>query len=87
MPFPKFLIAGGLAVDLAVGGGAAIAHEFIDNPSTSAGGSRPLRPVRSPLTSTPVSIYDASKDAVTYIVADTPQGQATGSGFLSPATA
>ena len=27
-------------------------------------------------------IYDASKNAVTYIVADTPEGQATGSGFV-----
>ena len=27
-------------------------------------------------------VYDASKNAVTYIVADTPEGQATGSGFV-----
>jgi putative serine protease PepD len=83
MPFPpKSLIAGGLAATLAVGGGAVIAHEFIDNPSTS-GGSQPTasaRPISADLNAR--QIYDASKDAVTYIVADTPQGQATGSGFL-----
>ena len=42
---------------------------------------RPRPPGRSPNT-TPSRIYDGAKNAVTYIVADTAQGQATGSGFV-----
>ena len=83
MPFPpKSLIAGGLAATLAVGGGAAIAHEFIDNPSTSGGSetTASARPISADLNAR--QIYDASKDAVTYIQADTSEGQATGSGFV-----
>ena len=37
MPIPKSLLAGGVAATLAVGGGAVIAHEFIDNPSSDGG--------------------------------------------------
>jgi putative serine protease PepD len=82
MRIPKPLLAGGAAAVLAVGGGVAIAHEFLDNPSS---------PVGSPTTASARTIsanldarqvYDASKNAVTYIVADTPEGQATGSGFV-----
>jgi putative serine protease PepD len=82
MPIPKSLLAGGVAATLAVGGGAVIAHEFIDNPS-SAVGSQPTasaNPISANLDAR--QIYDASKNAVTYIVADTPEGQATGSGFV-----
>ena len=82
MPIPKSLLAGGVAATLAVGGGAVIAHEFIDNPS-SAVGSQPTasaHPISANLNAR--QIYDASKNAVTYIVADTPEGQATGSGFV-----
>jgi putative serine protease PepD len=82
MPIPKSLLAGGVAATLAVGGGAVIAHEFIDNPS-SAAGSQPTasaNPISANLDAR--QIYNASKNAVTYIVADTPEGQATGSGFV-----
>jgi putative serine protease PepD len=82
MPIPKSLLAGGVAATLALGGGAVIAHETIDNPS-SAGGSQPTasaKPISANLDAR--QIYDASKNAVTYIVADTQEGQATGSGFV-----
>ena len=42
----------------------------------------PHPPARSPADLNARQIYNASKNAVTYIVADTPQGQATGSGFV-----
>jgi putative serine protease PepD len=82
MPIPKSLLAGGVAATLAVGGGAVIAHEFIDNPSSAMGSptTATARPISANLDAR--QIYDASKNAVTYIVADTPEGQATGSGFV-----
>jgi putative serine protease PepD len=82
MPIPKSLLAGGVAATLALGGGAVIAHEFIDNPSSAVGSptTATARPISANLDAR--QIYDASKNAVTYIVADTPGGQATGSGFV-----
>jgi putative serine protease PepD len=75
------MLAGGLTVALAAGGGAAIAHELLDNPSIAVSNSTAsARPIADD--STPRRVYDAAKDAVTYIVADTPQGRATGSGFV-----
>jgi putative serine protease PepD len=81
MPISKTMLAGGLTVALAVGGGATIAHELLDNPSTAAG-STPTASTRPISDTTPSRIYDGAKNAVTYIVADTAQGQATGSGFV-----
>ena len=75
------MLAGGLTVALAVGGSAAIAHELLDNPSTATGSARTVS-TRAISDTTPSHIYDAAKNAVTYIVADTAQGQATGSGFV-----
>jgi putative serine protease PepD len=82
MPIPKSLLAGGVAATLAVGGGAVIAHEFFDNPSSAVGSqtTATARTISANLDAR--QIYDASKNAVTYIVADTPEGQATGSGFV-----
>jgi len=82
MPIPKPFLAGGAAVVLAVGGGAAIAHEFLDNPSSPVGSqtTASARTISANLDAR--QVYDASKNAVTYIVADTPEGQATGSGFV-----
>ena len=82
MPIPKSLLAGGVAATLAVGGGAVIAHEIFDNPSSAVGSqtTASARPISANLDAR--QIYDASKNAVTYIVADTPEGQATGSGFV-----
>jgi putative serine protease PepD len=82
MPIPKSLLAGGVAATLAVGAGGVIAHEFIDNPSPAAG-SQPAASAHTISANLDArQIYDASKNAVTYIVADTPEGQATGSGFV-----
>jgi putative serine protease PepD len=82
MPIPKPFLAGGAAVVLAVGGGAAIAHEFLHNPSSPVGSqtTASARTISANLDAR--QVYDASKNAVTYIVADTPEGQATGSGFV-----
>jgi putative serine protease PepD len=77
------MLAGGLAASLVLVGGGAIAHELIDHPPNAAAGTQTTasaRPIAA--NSTPTSIYNAAKDAVTYIVADTPEGQATGSGFV-----
>jgi len=82
MPIPKSLLAGGVAATLAVGGGAVIAHEFIDNPSPAVGAQTTASTHTISADLNARQIYDASKNAVTYIVADTPQGQATGSGFI-----
>jgi putative serine protease PepD len=82
MPIPKML-AGGLAATLALGGGIAIAHELIDNSPSAAASPKTTasaRPIAD--NSKPGAIYDAAKDAVTYIVSDMSQGQATGSGFV-----
>jgi putative serine protease PepD len=82
MPIPKMMLAGGLTAALAIGGGGAIAYELLDNPSTAAGShtTASARPIADD--TTPRRVYDGAKDAVTYIVADTAQGQATGSGFV-----
>jgi putative serine protease PepD len=82
MPIPKSVLAGGVAATLAVGAGAVIAHEFIDNPSSAVGSqtTASASPISANLDAR--QIYNASKNAVTYIVADTPEGQATGSGFV-----
>jgi putative serine protease PepD len=81
MPIPKML-AGGVAAALALGAGGAIAHELLDGSPTAAGTqtTASARPIAA--NSTPAAIYDGAKDAVTYVLADTPQGQATGSGFV-----
>jgi putative serine protease PepD len=82
MPIPKML-AGGVAASLALIGGGAIAHEFIDHPPNVAAGTQTTASARPIAANTSASaIYNDAKDAVTYIVADTPQGQATGSGFV-----
>jgi putative serine protease PepD len=82
MPIPKMMLAGGLTAAFAIGGGGAVAHELLDNPSTAAGSpaTASARPIANE--TTPRRVYDGAKDAVTYIVADTAQGQATGSGFV-----
>ena len=82
MPIPKMMLAGGLAAALAIGGGGAIAHELLDNPSTAAGApaTASARPIADDTTAR--RVYDGATNAVTYIVADTAQGQATGSGFV-----
>jgi putative serine protease PepD len=82
MPIPKML-AGGVAATLALGGSVAIAHELLDSSPKAAASPQSTasaRPIAD--TSKPSAIYDKAKDAVTYILSDMPQGQATGSGFV-----
>ena len=79
MPIPKMMLAGGLTVALAAGGGAAIAHELLDNPSTAT--TSPTASTRPIANTTPSRIYDGAKDAVTYIVADTAPGPGDGLGL------
>jgi putative serine protease PepD len=81
MPIPKML-AGGLAASLALVGGGAIAHGALDSSPHAAASSQTAstRPIAD--NSTASSIYNGAKDAVTYIVANTAQGQATGTGFV-----
>jgi putative serine protease PepD len=76
------MLAGGVAAALALGAGGAIVHEALDSSPSAADTqtTASARPIAA--NSTPSAIYDGAKDAVTYIVADTPQGQATGSGFV-----
>jgi putative serine protease PepD len=81
MPIPKML-AGGLVASLALVGGGAIAHELIDS-SSHAATSSPAATARPIAANSDASqIYNGAKDAVTYIVANTSQGQATGTGFV-----
>ena len=63
MPIPKSLLAGGVAATLAIGGGAVIAHEFIDNPSSAVGSqtTASTRTISADLNAR--QIYDASKNA------------------------
>jgi putative serine protease PepD len=80
---PKNILAGGVAAALALGGGGVLAHELLDN-SSAATASKPTASTRAVAddSSTAVGVYDGAKDAVAYIVADTAQGEATGSGFV-----
>ena len=82
MPIPKPLLAGAATAVLAAGAGAAIAHELLDNPSSPVGSqtTASTSPISANLDAR--QVYNASKNAVTYVVADTPEGQATGSGFV-----
>jgi putative serine protease PepD len=83
MPIPKIL-AGGLAAALALGGGGAIAHELLYSSPTAAADTQTTSASARSITdvSTPSKVYSGTKEAVTYIVADTSEGEATGSGFV-----
>jgi putative serine protease PepD len=77
------ILAGGVAAALALGGGGVLAHGLIDNSSSAATSSHPSTATRAVSDdATAKNVYDGAKDAVTYIVASTGQGQATGSGFV-----
>jgi putative serine protease PepD len=82
MPIPK-LLAGGAAAAVALIGGGAIAHGLLDSSSPSTASTQTTGSARSISADLNArQVYDASKNAVTYIVADTAEGQATGSGFV-----
>jgi putative serine protease PepD len=81
MTLPK-LITGGVALALAVGVGAftALSLDHDPAPTAPAGVNAPTRAVSDD--STARQIYDGAKNAVAYVSAATPEGQATGSGFV-----
>ena len=81
---PRNLLAGGVAAVLAMGTGGVIAHELIDNsPSGATASSKPTATrVVSNDASTAKSVYNGAIDAVAYVAAATPEGTATGSGFV-----
>jgi putative serine protease PepD len=80
---PSKILAGGVAAALAIGVGGALGHELTNSSSSAATSSAPTAATRVVSDDeTARTVYDGAKDAVTYIVADTAQGQATGSGFV-----
>jgi putative serine protease PepD len=80
----KKLLAGGAAAALAIGGGGAIAHAVTESSPSAATASQPSLSTHAVTddSTTAKRVYNDAKDAVTYIVADTSEGQATGSGFV-----
>jgi putative serine protease PepD len=83
MNYPKIL-AGGAAAALALGGSGVLAHELISSSPSPAAASHPSTSTRavSDDSGTAKQVYEGAKDSVAYVVADTAQGQATGSGFV-----
>jgi putative serine protease PepD len=92
MTLPSKLAAVGACALIAGAGGAGVAAVATDGHgsstrtttvTTASGGAGTQQPVAAPATdSTAKAVYDDAKDAVTYISAQTPQGTATGSGFV-----
>ena len=80
------VLAGGVAAVLAAGAGGVLTHELLDTRSSSAttAAQRPATATRAVADdgSTAKRVYDGAKDAVVYVVADSAEGQATGSGFV-----
>jgi putative serine protease PepD len=77
------MLAGGLAAVLALSGAGLIGYELSSNGSSTAatGTQTPtMRTISSD--ASPSNIYANAKDAVTFIVSDLPEGQATGTGFV-----
>ncbi len=76
-------LAGGAAV-VAFASGGLLTHELLDGSSSATTTASPAAQTRAVAddSSTAARVYDGAKDAVTYIVADTAEGQATGSGFV-----
>jgi putative serine protease PepD len=81
---PSKILATGVAVGLALGGGGVLAHE-LNTSSSSAKSSTPAAAAVQPVadnTTKASTVYDGAKNAVAYVQANTPYGQATGSGFV-----
>jgi putative serine protease PepD len=77
------MLAGGLAAVLALSGAGLIGHELSSNGSSTAAAGDQTPTIRTISSdASPSNIYAHAKDAVTFIVSDTPEGQATGSGFV-----
>jgi putative serine protease PepD len=89
MTLPSKLAAVGACALIAGAGGAGVAaiatgdHNTTTKTVTEQAASGTQQPVSAPVTDTTAkAVYDDAKDAVTYISAQTPQGTATGSGFV-----
>jgi putative serine protease PepD len=84
-PSSKFAALGACAL-IAGAGGAGVAAVVVDghSASTPAAAAAPStsRPVVETSSSAAKDVYNSSKDAVAYVSAQTPQGTATGSGFV-----
>jgi putative serine protease PepD len=84
LPSRMAAFGAGLLVAGAVGASAAAltvgASHHAAAPATAAGAT--MSPVSAPAADSPEAVYNHAKDAVAYISAQTPEGQATGSGFL-----
>ena len=83
MTSPKLLGAMGAGVILGASGVFAVAiaapdHHHATAPAVAT--ATPTRPIAND--DSAQHVYDATKDSVAYISASTPEGQATGSGFL-----
>jgi putative serine protease PepD len=81
---PSKILATGVAVGLALGGGGVLAHE-LNSGSSPAKTSTPAAAAAQPVandTTKASTVYDGAKNAVAYVQANTPYGQATGSGFV-----
>jgi putative serine protease PepD len=76
-------LAGGAAV-VAFASGGILTHELLDGSSSATTTTPPAAQTRAVAddSTTAARVYNGAKDAVTYIVADTAEGQATGSGFV-----
>jgi putative serine protease PepD len=81
---PRNLLAGGVAAVLAMGAGGVIAHELVDTSSSGTATSSQSTPTRVVANdaSTAKTVYDGAKDSVAFVAAATPEGTATGSGFV-----
>jgi putative serine protease PepD len=90
MTLPSKLAAVGACALIAGAGGAGVAAIATGDHGSSAtrtiteqSDAGTSQPVSDPTTgNTAKAVYDDAKDAVTYISAQTPQGTATGSGFV-----
>src|SRR3954449_4356082 len=77
------ILGAGVAAVLAAGGTTALAQNLLTHPAPAtavvpaAAGSRAVSD-----DSTARRVYDATKNAVTYISSTLPEGHATGSGFV-----
>jgi putative serine protease PepD len=75
------LLAVGIAA-AAFGGGASLVHELAHDPAPAAARSSSSETRMVSADGSAKQVYDGAKEAVAYVVADTAQGQATGSGFV-----
>jgi putative serine protease PepD len=76
------LLAFGVASAFAFGSGAAVANHLAHDPAPAAGSTASAQTRMVSADGSAKQVYDGAKDAVAYVVAATPEGQATGSGFV-----